>query len=165
MSEEANDKEKFAFAYIQNQEKYITDLLREKFNLQIQFNGLAESHENYKKMFEQSQNEVAKQNSIIKQATTSIEKLTIDLRSSENVSNDRMELINELNQKIVDYENLKNVHRSAQKEIERLNAELYSYVEENDRLLKQLEQFVPVEQTKQEPKKPKKKVAQDEDTF
>lgn len=165
MSEENSEKEKFAFAYIQNQEKYITDLLREKFNLQIQFNGLAESHENYKRMFEQSQNEVAKQNSIIKQATTSIEKLTIELKSSENVSNDRMELINELNQKIIDYDNLKNVHRSAQKEIERLNTELNLYVEENNLLVKQLEQFVPVAEPKAEVKKSKKKVTQDEDTF
>lgn len=165
MSEENNDKEKFAVAYIQNQEKYIMDLLREKFNMQIQFNGLAESHENYKRLYEQSQNEVAKQNSIIKQATTSIEKLTIDLKSSENVSTDRMELINQLNQKIVDYENLTNVHRSAQKEIERLNSELNLYVEENNLLVKQLEQFVSAAEPKTESKKTKKKVTHDEDTF
>lgn len=165
MTEQNNEKEKFTLAYIQQQERYIMEALREKFNLQIQMNNIAESAEVFKRMYDESQNEVAKQNELLRQATVSIEKLTNDLKVCENVSEDRMKLISQMNQQMVELENLKNVHKAAQKEIERLNNELAEYVEDNNRMSKQLDQFVPVTEVKMEVKKPKKKAIQDEDTF
>lgn len=132
------EKDKFAVAYIQQQEHFILNAIRERFNLQIQMASLSESVEVFKKLYEESQNEVAKQNEILSQATRTIEKLTTDLSISQNVSDDRMKLISEMNQKMVEFENLKTLYHSTQKEIQRLNNELSILHSENEQLSSEL---------------------------
>jgi uncharacterized phage infection (PIP) family protein YhgE len=155
--EENNEKERYTLAYIQQQERHIMDALREKFNLQIQMNNLAETAEQFKRMYNESQNEVAKQNELLRQATTSIEKLTKDLKICENVSEDRMKLISQLNQATIDFDNLKTVHSSAQKEIERLNNEL------NEMYTAQSKSVDVINETAVKKSKPKKVI--EDDTF
>lgn len=165
-----NEKDKFVVAYIQQQEQFILNAIREKFNLQIQMASLSESVETFKKLYEESQNEVAKQNEILSQATRTIEKLTTDLNISQNVSDDRMKLISEMDQKMVEFENLKTLYHSTQKELQRVNNELNILHSENEQLSSELslaksaiESYDQSSLAKKE--RPKTKKVVNEDTF
>lgn len=133
-----NEKDKFAIAYIQQQEQFILNAIRERFNLQIQMSSVSESVEAFKRLYEESQKEVAKQNEIILQATNTIETLTNNLKVCENVSEDRMKHITELNQKLVEFEQMKSVYATTQKELQRVNNELSILHSENEQLSSEL---------------------------
>jgi len=165
-----NEKDTFVVDYIQQQEQFLLNCIREKFNLQIQIGNLAKSIESIKNLYNESQSEVAKQNEIMKQATFSIEKLTNDLKICGDISNDRMNLISELNQKLVEFEQIKSIHASTQKEFQRVNNELNILHSENEQLSADLSKAKAAvtlydQSSLAKKQRPKTKKTTDENTF
>lgn len=164
MTEQNNEKEKFTISYIQQQERYIMELLRDKFNSHIQFMNTVEVLENYKRLYEESQKQIKQQNEVIQQASISIEKLTKDLKICEEVSADKQKTIENFNEKLIEYEHLKQIHQSAKNEINRLNDCVNALSEENNKMNAELSEsdskssFVKKE-------RPKTKKITNEDTF
>lgn len=140
---EMTEKEKYLSAYVQIQERYIADLIRNKITAEIQSQVLNEAINQLKTSNESLEQQLFDKDNIIKQSTNSITILTKENETIKKIAEDRLNTINLLNIKLENMQSLENVNASQQREIERINNELRELNEMNkdyEMLLKNFQQ-------------------------
>ncbi len=121
---EMTEKEKYLSGFVQIQERYIMDLIRNKISSELQNQILNEAINQLKKSNESLEQQLFDKDNIIKQSTNSITILTKENDTIEKIAEDRLNTINSLNIKLENMRSLENVNASQQREIERINTEL-----------------------------------------
>jgi len=121
--------------YAQRQEQILHEFIRRGIDADVKASSLFSSFEEMKKKYEESQKEVQKQNELMEQASTSIKDLTLKNKNLEQHIENLQKNSTEANRKNNEYMNelemLRTNNNGLKKEVERLNSDLNSIIQEN----------------------------------
>jgi chromosome segregation ATPase len=121
--------------YTQRQEQILHEFIRRGIDADVKASSLFSSFEEMKKKYEESQKEVQKQNELMEQASTSIKDLTLKNKNLEQHIENLQKNSTEANRKNNEYMNelemLRTNNNGLKKEVERLNSDLNSIIQEN----------------------------------
>lgn len=137
-SAELTDKEKYMNGIVQIQERYITELIRNKIHAELQTKAYEELAGEFRVKETDLRKQIEQLEDLVKQSTVSITTLTAEKEKLVSMGDTRINLINSLGQELEDAKHraarLETINHSQQREVERLNAELLTTCHTNREL-------------------------------